>query len=186
MQTSRSKERGVWGIPMTAGVLMIIGGAFALCAALLTSFVSVFYIAGSLIVVGVLELVAGFRLRDRGPTIALAAAGIFAVLAGVLLLARPLQGLMSLTLLLAGYLFASGLFRGITAIGDRYPGWGWDVAYGLVSILLGSYVAASWPISSLWVLGTVVGVEIIARGVSLVAASFAMRDVEHDVALFAR
>ena len=44
---------------------------------------------------------------------------------------------------------------------------------------LGVYVAASWPLSSFWVLGTVVAVEIIARGITLVAASWVLRDIEH-------
>jgi uncharacterized membrane protein HdeD (DUF308 family) len=183
MQAKRN--RGVWGVPMTIGVLMIIGGVLALGAALFTSIASVFYIGASLIVVGVVELVSGFRLHDRGSRLALVAAGVVASLAGILLLARPLHGLATLTLLLAGYLFASGLFRGLTAIADRYAGWGWDVAYGLVSLLLGAYVTASWPISSAWVVGTLVGAEILARGIAMVAASLALRDVEQDAA-FAR
>jgi len=182
---TNTRNRGVWGVPMTIGVLMIIGGALALCAALLTSVVSVFFVGGSLIGVGVLEVVGGFGLRERGPKIALVAAGAVALIAGSLLLARPLQGLVSLTLLLAGYLWVSGLYRGITSLAGRYPGWGWDFGYGIVSLLLGTYVTASWPISSAWVLGTVVGAEIVTRGVAMVAASLTLRDVEHDAA-FAR
>jgi len=55
------------------------------------------------------------------------------------------------------------------------------LAYGIIAVLLGAYVVASWPISSLWVLGTVVGVEIVMRGFALVAASWLMREreIEH-------
>jgi uncharacterized membrane protein HdeD (DUF308 family) len=161
---------------------MIIGGAFALCAALLTSIASVFYIGASLVVVGGIEVVGGFRVRERGAKVALIAAGLLAALAGGLLLARPIDALLGLTLVLAAYLFTSGLFRGIVAIGDRYSGWGWDLAYGVISLVLGVYVALSWPLSSAWVIGTVVGAEILARGVAMVAASFAIRDVERDAA----
>ena len=75
--------------------------------------------------------------------------------------------------------FAAGLFHAITAVADRYPRWGIDFLYGVVALALGVYIVASWPISSFWVLGTVVGIEIIARGVALVSASWALRSIEH-------
>jgi uncharacterized membrane protein HdeD (DUF308 family) len=42
-------------------------------------------------------------------------------------------------------------------------------------VLLGAYIAASWPISALWVLGTIVALEIIVRGIALVAASWTLQ-----------
>jgi uncharacterized membrane protein HdeD (DUF308 family) len=168
-----------WGVPMTLGVLLIIGGMFALSAAVFTSLVSVIYLGALLVIVGVVEVVSAIRSRDRQPWVVFVLAGVLSVVVGGLFLYKPLAGLASVTLLIAGFFFASGLFRGITAISQRYPRWGWDVAYGVIAIGLGLYVAASFPISALWVLGTVVAIEIIARGISLVSAAWVLRDVEH-------
>lgn len=179
MARNGSSGQPSWGIPMTMGVLMIMGGTFALFAAVLTSIMSVLYIGAMLLAVGVLEIVTAFRVRHGGPFVMFLLAGLLALVVGALLLYRPLAGMASLTLLVACYMFASGLFRGITAIADRYRGWGWDIVYGIIAVLLGAYVVASWPISSLWVLGTVVGVEIVVRGFALVAASWLMREIEH-------
>jgi hypothetical protein len=55
-------------------------------------------------------------------------AGFLALVVGALLLYRPIAGLASLTLLIACYLFASGLFRAVISIVDRYQSWGWDLA----------------------------------------------------------
>lgn len=171
-----------WGWPMAAGILLIAGGAFALFAAVLTSLVSVIYLGVLLLIVGVLEIVAAFRVGRSGPFLVYLLAGLLALVVGALFLYRPLASLASLTLLIAGYLFASGLFRGITAIVDRYRRWGWDLAYAVVALALGVVVVAGWPFSSLWVLGTVVAAEIIARGIALVAASWVLRDLgHHDV-----
>lgn len=85
----------------------------------------------------------------------------------------------SLTLLIAAYLFSSGLFRGVTALVDRYPRWGWDFAYGVLAVVLGAYVVARWPIGSFAILGTLVALEIIARGIALCAASWRVRELEH-------
>jgi len=81
---------------------------------------------------------------------------------------------------IAGYLFASGLFRGVAAVLDRYPQWGWDLTYAIITIVFGAYLIASWPISGLWLLGTLVAAEIMIRGATLVAASLVIRDIEHQ------
>ena len=178
-ETGRGGRTYEWGIPMTMGILLIVGGTFALFASVLTSIVSVIYLGVLLLIVGVLEIVSAFRARHTGPFVVYFLAGLLSLVVGALFLYRPLASLASLTLLIAGYLFASGLFRGITSIVDRYPRWGWDLAYAVVALALGVYVAAQWPLSSLWVLGTVVAVEIMARGIALVAASWVLRDLRH-------
>ena len=172
-----------WGIPMTLGILLTIGGTFALFGSVLTSFVSMVFIGSLLVAAGVFEMFAAVRLRKELPTVPYFLIGLLTVVVGTLFVAKPVASLASVTLLIAAYLFASGLFRGITALADRYPRWGWDFAYGLIAIALGAYVAGSWPISSLWVLGTVVAAEIIARGATLIAASWAIRDIEHELPL---
>ena len=168
-----------WAVPMVIGILLIAGGAFALYATVLTSLVSVVSLGVLLLIVGILEIVSAFRVGRSGPFTMYVLAGLLSLVVGALFLYRPLVSLASLTLLIAGYLFASGLFRGITAIVDRYPRWGWDLGYALVALALGFIIVAEWPFSSFWVLGAVVAAEIIARGIALVAASWVLRDLSH-------
>lgn len=179
MESRSRHEAAFWGWPMVIGILLIIGGAFALYASVLTSFISVIYIGAMLMVVGVLEIISGFRMRHTQPFIVYLLAGVLAVVVGFMFLDQPQVGVLALSLLICGYLFASGLFRGVVAIAERYPRWGWDLAYGVVAIGLGVYLLKEWPIASFWILGTLVAIEIIARGVSLVAASWVIRDVQH-------
>lgn len=178
--TERPAHRShLWGALMTVGILLVLGGTFALLAAVLTSMVTVVFIGVLLVIAGILEVVSAFQASHRRRFLVYVLAGVLAIVVGALLLFHPLVGLASLALLIAGYLFASGLFRGITAIGDRYPHWGWDLAYGIAALGLGFYITASWPVSAFWVLGTVVAAEIIVRGISLIAASRVVRDFEH-------
>lgn len=171
MQTTRS-ERALWGVPMTMGILMIVGGVLAFFAAVMTSFFSVFFLGTLLVIVGVLEIVAAFRTRHNGGQfVVYFLMGLLTIVVGALCFDKPVASLGALTLLIAGLFFAGGLFRGITALVDRYPHWGWDLAYGVVAVLLGIYVVADFPFSAFWVLGTLVAAEIFARGIALVAAS---------------
>lgn len=179
LETERPVHTQLWGALMTVGILLAIGGTFALFAAVLTSIVTVVFIGVLLVIAGILEVVSAFRHSHRRRFLAYVLAGLLAIVVGALLLLHPVVGLASLALLIAGYLFASGLFRGITAISERYPHWGWDLAYGAAAVALGFYILASWPVSAFWVLGTVVAAEIIVRGISLIAASSAVRDIEH-------
>jgi uncharacterized membrane protein HdeD (DUF308 family) len=164
---------------MTFGILWIIFGLFALFSSVYTSYVTVLFVGVLLIVVGGLEVISAFRMHRERPRILYLLAGLLSIVVGALFLDRPLATLGALTLLTAGYLFASGLFHGLSAVVDRYPRWGWDLAYGVVAILLGAYIVASWPLSKFWVIGTIVAIEIIARGIALVAASWVVRDFEH-------
>jgi uncharacterized membrane protein HdeD (DUF308 family) len=103
--------------------------------------------------------------------------GILSIVVGALVWSRPALGLVALTLLIAGYFFASGLFRGINSLMERYPGWGGDLAYGIVSVVLGAIIFAQLPYSSLYTLGIVVGVEILSRGLSIIAGALLVRRV---------
>lgn len=175
---ARDQPRPVsmWGASLAIGILLIVGGTIALLASVLTSLVSVLTLGGLLIGVGVLEIASAFRVRRTGPFVAYFLAGVLSAVVGGLCLLQPLASLASLTLLVGVYFLASGLFRGITSVIDRYPRWGWDLAHAVVAILLGALVVAQWPVSALWMIGTIVAAEIIVRGITLVVASLALRD----------
>jgi uncharacterized membrane protein HdeD (DUF308 family) len=164
---------------MTIGVLVTICGIIALFSSMATSIASAAFIGALMVVVGGLEIVTAFRVRHEGPWLMFLMAGLLSFVVGAFFLVRPAAGAASLGLLIACYMFAGGLFRGITAIVDRCRHWGWDFAYGVVTVLLGAYLAVAWPNFSLVVLGTVVGLEIIMSGVALIAASLLLREVTH-------
>ena len=171
-----------WTLSLAIGILLMLIGLAALAATAMTGLVTVVYVGIMLVVVGILEIAAAFRVRHTGgPFLAYFLAGLLSVVVGGLFLDRPLVSLASLTLLVAGYFFASGLFRGIIAVTERYPRWGLDLVYALVSLALGVFITMSWPFSSFWVIGTVVAIEILVRGIMLVSASWLLRDFEHRV-----
>ena len=167
----------VWTGPFVMGLLVTLLGVLALASTALTGLVSTLVCGGLLVVAGVLEIVHGLRNQEQewGPYLLFVLGGLLSLFVGGFLLTQPGAGLVALTLLLAAYFLASGFFRIITASTDRHGGWGWDFAQGAVSVLLGALVFGWMPAASLWVLGMVVGVDILLRGLSLVAGSWWVR-----------
>jgi uncharacterized membrane protein HdeD (DUF308 family) len=159
------------------GLAITVLGLVALVAATATSVATALLFGAILAVSGILEIGAAFRFRKTGRFLSYFLGGILSLVVGGLLLFRPLVGLAAITLLLAGFFLASGLFRGITSLLDRYGGWGWDLFYGVVAVFLGVTIFSSWPVSALWVVGVVVGAEIVTRGIAVMAGSLQLRRV---------
>lgn len=157
------------------GVALVLLGGFALRAAVATSLVSVMTLGVALIVGGIAEVVHAFGGRhSRGFTLHLLS-GVLSVVVGALVIRAPVQSAVSITLLLIGWLAASGIFRIFTSLFTRQEGWGWELANGALSLALGLIVWSQFPGSALWLIGTFVGIEILFRGVSWIAFSLALR-----------
>ena len=165
----------LWGGPFVVGLLIVLLGLLALLSTVVAGLVSVLLYGAVLAIVGGAEIIHGIRTRRMGPFLLFLLGGLLALVVGGMLLVRPGVGLAAITLLLAGYFFASGLFRGITSVMDRYRGWGWDVLYGITAVVLGIIVLAQWPLSALWLVGLVVGIELVIRGLSLMAGALMLR-----------
>jgi uncharacterized membrane protein HdeD (DUF308 family) len=154
-----------WGWPFVFGLITAAVGVLAIIYSVAASLFSVLFLGWTLVFIGIILAVSAFtkKLHTSQFWIFLLD-GVIAVVVGILLLRWPLAGLGVITLLIAAYMLVSGLFHGITSVVDRYPHWGWNCAYGVLTFLVGIYLYATWPISALWLLGLWVGVSLFFRG----------------------
>ncbi|CAN5609040.1 HdeD family acid-resistance protein [soil metagenome] len=136
---------------MVFGWLLILGGAIGIVSAILAKGWHGF---GVYMLIGVLDLVVGF-----------------------LMVTKPLQAASVVTLFLAILFLGSGLGRIIAAVVIRFHNWGWAIMSGLVSVLLGGMIWAEWPESSLWVIGTFIGVEFLFRGWAWIMLGLTVRKI---------
>jgi len=104
----------------------------------------------------------------------LVAAILFGV-TGFLIVARPLLGAEVATMLMAVFFLVSGLFQVFGSVWVALPGWGWQVADGLITFVLGLLVLAQWPASGLWVIGLFVGIDLIFYGGAWIALALGLR-----------
>jgi len=151
-----------------------LGAAFALLGALaiVLPFVATLV---TTIVIGWIMLLGGLfqgyhAVKNRrwgGSGWAIASAAI-EVIAGVLVVAFPLAGTLTLTVILAVYFGAEGAFRIVRAIQHRrMPAWGWLLFDGLLELALAVLILVHWPSSAVWVLGLFVGISLLVSGASM-------------------
>ncbi len=165
-----------WGWFVALGVVLLIFGMLALGNLVAATIASVLVIGALMIVGGIVQIVAAFRFRQWGGFLLWLISGLIYTAAGVFAFYNPMLAAKVLTLLLAISLIVSGLFRiGSGARSRPTSGWGWIVASGVVSILVGMIIVAGWPVTSLFMLGVVLAVDLTFQGIADIVFGVALK-----------
>src|SRR5690606_26044025 len=102
--------------------------------------------------------------------------GVLMLLVGISLIFNPLAGMVSLTLLVALLFLVVGVVKVMYAFSLRpVGGWGWVLASGLLSLVLGVMILANFPWSAVSVLGILLGVELVSNGVLFLFVALGLR-----------
>jgi len=132
---------------------------------------------------GVAHLVAAFGGGGAGRVIWQVLIGILYILGGVYFLTHPLLALGTLTLLLAVIILMEAAFEVIAYFRTRREGGsGWLLVNALITLLLGGLIWFHWPSSSVWAIGTLVGVNLLMTGISRLMVGLAARKLMSHVA----
>ena len=87
---------------------------------------------------------------------------------GILFLRNPGQGLVTITLLLIVFLMMEGISKIIFALTIRpFPNWGWVLTSGIIGILLSVYLWNNLPVTAIWLLGVLLGIQLISEGIAI-------------------
>jgi uncharacterized membrane protein HdeD (DUF308 family) len=159
-----------WGWFVGLGVLFVVAGLLALGNLMVGTLVSVLFIGAMMTVAGIAHVIHAFQVRDWTSFAFWLLTGLLYTAAGLLIAYNPVLGASDFTLFIGVALIASGVMRIIVAFGMRdHAGWGWMLAAGAVTLLLGLMIAAHWPVDSLWVLGMFLGIDLLFTGIALVS-----------------
>lgn len=159
------EERG-WFI--AAGVALVIFGFLAIALPFFFSIAATIMAGVLLLAAGVVQLVHAVQGRHGGRVALRVVMGLIYLVAGFLLLANPIAGVLTLTLVVGSYLIAAGVVRILVALEARpLVGWGWSALSGVLSIVLGVLLWAGWPGTAAWAIGLLVGIDLIAAGWAL-------------------
>jgi len=166
----------MWSIVLS--VLIMIAGFLAIAVPYVGGIAVTLVVAWMLIFASVLHIVYAFRSgRDR-TAVWQVLLGIVYGFIGVYILMHPVAGLAGLTFAIAVYLFAEAVIECVLAYQIRpLPGAGWLLFHGVVSFILAVMILSTWPSSSAWVVGVLVGISMLFSGMSRLMLSLAARRI---------
>jgi uncharacterized membrane protein HdeD (DUF308 family) len=168
------RKATTWSIALS--VLMIAAGVLAIFAPAIAGVAVAVFFGWLLIFSGILHLAYAWQAGRGGAVVWEILVGMLYGGIGFYLLARPVAGLESLTLALAIYLVLEGVLEFMLAFQLRpLPGSGWLLFDGIVTLVLAAMIGNTWPISSVWAVGTLVGVSMFSSGITRLKLSVAAR-----------
>jgi len=147
------------------GGLLVALGLLAIVVPRMFTFGIELLIGIVLLVTGLLSAVRAIRLQGLPGTGMALMYGILAALVGILLLANPLSGAITLTLLLGLLFLVQGASETATALQHReWPSWVWILLSGIASLVIGLVLLLGLPGTAAWAVGLLVGINLLFTG----------------------
>jgi uncharacterized membrane protein HdeD (DUF308 family) len=160
------KRHSTWYLVQST--LLILAGVLALIFPAISSVAVVFYLGWLLIISGVLQGISLIDVHHVPNFWIQLLSGVLFVVVGTLFLRNPEAGLLSLTLLLIVFFMVEGFSKVIFALAIRpFPNWGWVLLSGIVGVVLSLFLLARTPVTAIWLLGVLLGIQLISEGIAL-------------------
>jgi uncharacterized membrane protein HdeD (DUF308 family) len=168
------RKAGGWSILF--GVLLLILGVIAIAFPFASSLAAAIWVGWLLLIGGAVLLAHAIRTRHESGFWLKLLWSIVYLVAGILLLASPATGVLTLTLVLAVLWIVEGATAIVLAfrLKPARP-WGWVLFDGIITALLGLLVWIGWPGNAPWLLGLFLGISLLATGISVLLFGWALR-----------
>ena len=116
---------------------------------------------------GIAQIVYAFQSRGAGQVVWKVILGFLYLLAGILVVANPLEGVLTFTLVLGITIFVQGIIQVSIAFQMRRtsPNWAWMLVSGIIGIIFGIFVWSNFPFRAVWMIGILIGTNLLFDGV---------------------
>jgi uncharacterized membrane protein HdeD (DUF308 family) len=158
-------------------------GFLAIALPFATSWGVVIIIAWLIVFGGITQFIHAFQSQGAGHILWKLVVAVLYMIVGFYFVAHPLLGIAAFTLALAIFFVIEGITDLVTYFRERSAaGAGWILFDGIVTLLLGIMVWRHWPSTSLWVIGTLVGISMVFSGMTRLMVGLAVRRARRAVA----
>ena len=158
------------------GILVAAAGILAIIYPVISSVSVVFLLGWLLIVSGILQGLSLVGARHVPHFWLQLISVILAVLIGLLFLRDSGQGLLPIALLLIVFFMVEGISKVVFALTIRpIPTWGWVLSSGLLGIILSLFLWVSLPVTAVWLIGLLLGIELISVGAAIALLAWNVR-----------
>ncbi len=167
-----------WAMFLVEGIILVILGFAAIAVPLIATIALTIVIGWLFLISGIVGLITTFWARHAPGFWWSLVSALIGIAAGIVLLAWPLSGSVSLTLVLIAFFVIEGIATVLYAIehrGQLSGRWGWMLVSGVVDLVLAAIIFAGLPGTALWALGLLVGINLLFGGAALIAMALAAR-----------
>jgi uncharacterized membrane protein HdeD (DUF308 family) len=173
--------QGKWIWLVVLGIILIVLGTIMLSFPVITTLATVFVLGALIFFAGVVEIIGAFWCREWSGFFLCLLSGILGVVVGLMLEANPIQAGATLTILLASFLIVGGIFKSVAAITHRFGSWGWLLVSGVIDVVLGVMIWLELPVAGLTIIGLLVGIGTIFRGISWLMLGITLKQIPKPV-----
>jgi uncharacterized membrane protein HdeD (DUF308 family) len=169
-----------WRLFLTEGMILFILGTLAIVVPPIATIAVEILIGWLLLLSGIVGLISTFRTRGAPGFGWSLLSAVIGIAAGVVLLAWPLSGAFSLTLILTAFLVLEGVVSILYALEHKRElsgRWGLMLFSGLVDLFLAGIIFAGLPGTAAWAIGLLVGINLVFGGSALIAMALHARDI---------
>ncbi|MFY9841050.1 MAG: HdeD family acid-resistance protein [Xanthobacteraceae bacterium] len=158
------------------GVLMVLAGIVALVYPFVSTVALVVVLGWLLILNGIVQGISLIGAQNVPNFWLQLVSVVLSIIVGVLFLRRPGEAVVTLTLLLIVFFMVEGFAKLLFSLTIRpLPNWGWVFASGIIGILLSFYLLANLTTAAVWLLGVLLGIQLIFEGVALSSLAWQVR-----------
>lgn len=175
----RDAVREHWKAFLIEGVLLVIFGLAAMIVPPVASLAITILLGWLFLISGVAGLALTFWARAMPGFWWSLISAVLALLAGIVLLAQPAQGTLTLTIVVGAYFLAEGVATIMYALEHRRElsgRWSWMLVAGLMDLVIAAIIITGLPGSALWAIGLLVGVNLLFGGATLIGVALAARN----------
>lgn len=173
-----SAVRTHWVLFLAEGIILVILGLAAIVVPPVATLAVEIVIGWLFLISGVVGLFTTFWMRGAPGFWWALLSAVIGIAAGVVLLAWPISGTLSLTLVLIAFFVVEGIASIMYAIEHRNQltgRWGWMLGSGIVDLILAIIIFAGLPGTAAWALGLLVGINLLFGGAAMIGMALAAR-----------
>ena len=163
------------------GIVLLLVGMVAIAVPFIAGIAASVVFGWLLLIAAIAHLVYAWSERRARAILWQVLIGIAYLAASLYMLLLPVAGVVTLTLVVAFYILAEGAFAVVLFFRlRRLRGAGWFLANGIISLLLGGMILIYWPLSSLWAVGTLMGISLLLGGIARITLPMSLPQIHGE------
>lgn len=167
-----------WVLFLVEGIILVVLGIVAIVVPPLATIAVTIVIGWLFLISGIVGLITTFWARHAPGFWWSLVSALIGIAAGLVLLAWPISGSVSLTLVLIAFFVIEGIASIMYAIDHRNQlsgRWGWMLFSGIIDLILAGIIFIGLPGTAAWAIGLLVGINMVFGGVAMIGMALAAR-----------